>query len=435
MKLNYIFRMSFDNALQHKGRIFLSVVLYTIAMVLIGIIVLLGSMQSRIKSNLDKALKNGLDNWGYLSLSLYNEDYEDSSYCIGDIMSELNCVDSWSTDWGLAGWDISGEWSLKYNDKEYISNNLNILKDIQQMNGYDKDYISGRNTLEKIYLTNNTWDMLDIKLYSGKKPDECDYDKDCDWLYLGYEYRDAVEPGTIITKGEETYVVAGILKKNSIMPVDEYILEEELSSETMDSTYLLNYSVLDVSFDDASEGMGSSCFFSIAEGYTFAEAEDIIIDAFSKIDGNINVVKVEKWLNSFYDKANERIYREFLIMIIIVSCLILACFQINSILSRRRDYGIFFASGLSHGDMIKMVVIENTIKLVIAVMIMLFVISLIINKELNYGFTTVYMLKQAVLGKLIVITVVVGSMLIFIESFIPAIIVKQLSPAELIGGK
>ncbi len=435
MKLKYLFRMSFDNALQQKGRIFFSVALYTIAMVLIGLIVLLGAIQSQVKNNLDKAVKNGLDNFGYLSYSLYNDETEDFAMYIGETMPKLDCIAGWETQWELCGWDVTGKkWTIQYNDEEYISDNLAVLTDVQGTNCYN-NYVYEDGSLEMMGIGDYAWNMFNIRLYSGKEPEQCDYDEDWDLLYLGYEYRDIMKPGTIITDGKDTYVVAGILKKNTLMPVDDYVLTEDFSSETVDSVYMFDYGVLEVGKEDETAGRSSSCFFSVAEGYTFEEAESMISDAFSNIGGTVNVVSVSKWLNTFYDKENENLYREFLIMMVIVACLILACFQINSILSRRRDYGVFFASGLSHTDMIKMVVIENVIKIVIAVIIMFLCISVVINKEIEYDLTSLYMLKQSVFGKLGMITILVCSILILIESSIPAVIVKRLSPAELIGGK
>ncbi len=432
MKLRYLFRMSVDNAMQRNGRMFISVIMYILAMVLIGVIVLLGSIHSNIKGELNDAIRCGIENMGYFSYTLNDENYESFDfYKLSKAMADMDCIDGWTGNWYSGMIDIEGHWSVSNCSQNYELNSLDTIKEIQGANIYNtyEDY-SG---IESVFISSNAWNMFNIELYMGDEPAACSYNGKYTLMYVGYEYSNIVEPGMIISNGDVSYVIAGILDKDSRMPIDSQELIA-LSKYSLYSTYLLDYEVLIID-ENADEFLNTVSFFTVSKDYTTYEAEQIITSVLEKAGVSITIGWLDDALKNINDKNTGRTYYEILIMMIIISCLVLSCFQINSILSRRKDYGVLFASGMSHRDMIKMVVIENIIKFIVSVIVMFFIISLIINKELRYGLTTIYVIKHILYERLVVVTGMVGILLVFVVSMMPAIIIKRSSLAELIGGK
>ena len=110
-------------------------------------------------------------------------------------------------------------------------------------------------------------------------------------------------------------------------------------------------------------------------------------------------------------------------------------FEINTILAQRREFGILLAYGLSHRDIIKMVLIDNIKKMIIAILIMTCVIAGKLAANIMVENMTFYMLKNTIYSRLILTIGMIGILLVLLVCIVPSILLKKISPAELLGGK
>lgn len=89
--------------------------------------------------------------------------------------------------------------------------------------------------------------MMKIDLLQGRCPSEIDYALygDAIPIYLGYRYKDKVQPGTRLIHGEEVYVVEGILKKNSVLaPNSDDLMNMYPEDQNAIPYQILDYSIL-----------------------------------------------------------------------------------------------------------------------------------------------------------------------------------------------
>ncbi|MBP3326420.1 MAG: ABC transporter permease [Coprococcus sp.] len=433
MKLKYLWKISLDNDWRQGLRSFLNTVLYIIGMTVIGVMVFLISTEADIKKSMDEALRSGIEHFGYAYCEIPTSEYDkNSDFNIAETVNELDCVAYATNEWLLSGLEIAGKWSLEYKGSKTISENLDILQNIQDKNVYNPFYAALGARLEVIYLSANAYQMFHINLYKGNSPENLDYSSDAVPIYLGYKYKNAVEPGTIISNGKDTYVVAGILEKKSTMPVECTALIS-MDEEASFSSYVLDYSIL--LMPDDLEGTGVDCFFSLADGYTFDDVRNSLEQIMSDTNSIVYVESVAEHMEAISNKMDINSMYDIFVFVIVIICLVLSCFQINTILSQRKDYGVLFACGLSHRDIVKMAFIDNIKKVVIAILIMFCVVAGKLTAEIKLETMTAYMLKETLYGRLIIIVLAVGTGLTLVVSLIPAIILKKASPIELIGGK
>lgn len=433
MKLKYLWKISLDNDWRQGLRSFLNMMLYIIGMAVIGVMVFLISTEADIEKSMDEALRSGIEHFGYAYCEMPTSEYDkNSNFNIAETINELDCVEYAANEWFISGLEIADEWSLEYKGSKTISENLNILQNIQDKNVYNPFYATLGASLEVIYLSANAYQMFNITLYKGNSPEELDYSGDTIPIYLGYKYKNAVEPGTIISNGKNTYVVAGILEKKSTMPIECKALMS-MDEEELFSSYVLDYSILLMPND--LEGTGVDCFFSLADGYTFDDVRNSLEQNMSDTNSIVYVESVAEHMEAVTNKMDINSMYDIFIFVIVIICLVLSCFQINTILSQRKDYGVLFACGLSHRDIVKMALIDNIKKVAVATLIMFCVVAGKLTAEIKLETMTAYMLKETLYGRLIIIVLAVGVGLTLVVSLIPAIILKKASPIELIGGK
>ena len=125
---------------------------------------------------------------------------------------------------------------------------------------------------------------------------------------------------------------------------------------------------------------------------------------------------------------------EIILVIGITACIVVTCYQTITVMSRRTEYGILYANGATTGDLLSFIVLENSMKLILA-LIFIIPILLILSKEiLAYTDAEYYMLKLMIRQKIIWEMGAVGVLMMLISSLLPMVTLKRYTPVELIGG-
>ena len=82
-----------------------------------------------------------------------------------------------------------------------------------------------------------------------------------------------------------------------------------------------------------------------------------------------------------------------------------------------------------------MVLIDNIKKLIIAILIMTCVIAGKLAANIMVENMTFYMLKNTIYSRLVLTIGMIGILLVLLVCIVPSILLKKISPAELLGGK
>lgn len=438
MKLKDLWKLSLDNEWKMGLRSFFNIVLYIIGITVIGIMVYLISMDADAKKSMDKSLRKGIESFGYAYCELLSNDYtENYNLHLPEIMDDFACVDSCSNGWWQSGLSLAGDWSIEYKGTKTTSPNLELLQNVQKKNAYNPFYAVSGASLEVTYLNPGAWEMFQIDLYKGTSPADIDYENygDATPIYLGYKYKNVVEPGTRISNGTDTYIVEGILAKKSKMPVaiNDIIDMSSEDEQISIASWLLDYSILLV--PEVVDEMGIDCFFTLADGYTFDDVRNALDEIYAGSTTLVYVESIEGYMDNISNNAEKKEMLELFLFVTVIICLILSCFQTNTVLSQKKEYGVLLACGLSHRDIIKMVFIDNIKKLAIAVLIMICVVAGKLTAEIKLDTMTVYMLRHSFYSRLAIVIAVVGIVLMLIVCMVPAVILRKASTVELLGGK
>ena len=408
MKLKYQIKFALDIMLIYGKQLIGSIILGGFVFLLIAVLILMNEMNSNLRSELEIALRNDCKNTGYIIRN---------NIAVENLTSQvlsLDCIDA------------AGVWQL-YSASDDC---LETLKTIQGNHVQEEANVS-EDYLELIGLDLSAWNMFDFKLCSGQTPDYAINNQEYKLLYLGYEYEKYVDVGTIFMSENDPnkYIVAGILGKgNKIAESDMHLLNKF----SITSAYPLDYAVVMLYQTPISD----YTFFTVADGYSFAEAENNLIQLAKQNSTSVTIYSIDALLSAV-ERSLEPVNRYMIQIIIVVGmtvCIVFTCFQTMDVLMRQSEYGIMYANGATTRDLIGILLLENSIKMFLSFIITLPLLLLISKTcfQANYG--DYYIIKAIILKSVSWKLGITGILIIMISSIIPISIIKKSAPVTLIGG-
>lgn len=437
MKLRYLWKITLDNEWKQGIRSFFNVILYIVGITIIGLLVYFVSLETDTKKSVERSIRKEIKTLGSISIEGNPSDIQyNSNFNLLKVVKSFSGIDACSSGWGNGSLAISGDWRIEYDASEYRDEDLKLLQDIQKKNVYDPGYAIQGKSLETTWLDAGAWDMMKIDLLQGRCPSEIDYALygDAIPIYLGYRYKDKVQPGTRLIHGEEVYVVEGILKKNSVLaPNSDDLMNMYPEDQNAIPYQILDYSILIILNSEMDNTY--NCFFTLKDGYSFDDVQSYLDALNLNPDVEFYINSVEKYLDNMSRESERKEMTGLFVYVTVIVCLILSCFEINTILAQRREFGILLAYGLSHRDIIKMVLIDNIKKMIIAILIMTCVIAGKLAANIMVENMTFYMLKNTIYSRLILTIGMIGILLVLLVCIVPSNLLKKISPAELLGGK
>lgn len=410
MKLKYQIKFALDNMLLQGKQLVISLLTACVVLLLIASIFLMNEMHSKLRSELEITLKQGCKNTGYITRN------DDGDEDITQKISDLDCIDA------------VGYWQLMSSDEKHLKALCSIQKgNVQQDANCSDTY------LEEIVMAASAWNLFNLSLSAGETPDKVINNQEYTLLYLGSEYKDYYDVGTILTdktnKNAEKYIVAGILEQGNTIAT-EYL--NMIDKFTISSAYPLDYAVISVYPDFSST---STCF-SVKEGYRFSEAEAAILQWAKEKNISLTVSNVDASLTTVEQslKPINRYMEQIIVVVVLSICIVLTCFQSMNILMRQSEYGILYANGVTTRDVVFMILFENSLKLFVS-FIFMFPLALYLSKtsfQASYGDSYVIrtILLTSVCPKLLLL--VIG--IIVVSSIIPIHFIIKQETVTLIGG-
>lgn len=414
MKNRYRLKFAFDNMLLHAKQMLACVILYIITLLLFAVIIVMNKMTGGFREDVQAALKNDVSRLGYVSMD-GNYDYENQSAFIEYVRQ-------------LDGIETIGAWNIGINQE----NNFSFLAAIQKSNKQNLDgEIPSDDYLEIIYMGMDAWNLFGFDLCEGIPPDENGNFDTTIFLYLGYQYRDALNIGDILTSdnGNYTYKVAGFFDQGETIAVNDLYL---LDKFYLYSACSLDYAVIAVAEEDFVSGF----YFSVSDGYSYDEVEKNIMILAENAHTYAALYKIDAVLTAA-EKSLKPVNAYLIQLFIVVgftACIVLTCYQTMNIIMRKSEYGIMYASGISTKDLLYMIVFENVIKMVISIIIMLPILTWMALKFFMVSYSAGYIIRRVIAQNVIVMSMIVGIIITGLSSIIPILTIKRYSPVELIGG-
>ncbi|MDE7367523.1 MAG: ABC transporter permease [Lachnospiraceae bacterium] len=407
-------KLATDSMVLHLRELLGSILLFMFALLVVALMLLMNELNTNLRRNLEQTFQGGCSRVGYIILQNATFDSalpESVEEAIPKLLLSQDCVRA------------AGAW------QSYVCTEdcLHFLKEVQQ------DHVVSKMAMvwdgvEVFHVMDSAWEMMNLELYEGNLPNQYNLEE-YNPIYLGYEYRNLVSVGDILgTTVNGTYIVAGILQKGSLMPTNL----EDLQEFTISSAYSLDYGVLQVE----PTVVNAYYYFSLKDGYEFIDAQRMIQQAAEERGWIVSIGSLDARLSLIdeYLKPVNRYVWQMLLVVGLTACLVAACYQTMSIITRKSEYGILYANGASARDLIAMILIENLVKMLISLILLMPLFVLLAQKVFTLFYGDRYMIQWMIWSQVSWKVLLVGLGMMLLSSILPVYTLTRYSPVELIGG-
>ena len=414
MKKSLIFKFTIDSIARKKLRFFGEVFILFVCFFMLTVGVFMKEQSKYYRKSLENVLRYGIENTGILNIKyesgdvvrFFNEAY-DSPY--------ISSIGVFS----IGGTDILPE--LSAIQQEY-------LQGLQGQNLMD-------NYIEMYYISPTLLNLCNLKLTDGEIVTDTE-DKGEYWsgLYLGSAFKD-IPVGTVYTYqgGDETavYEVLGILEEGTAW-ISRSAMGTGYEGTTRGSD-VLDYYVILVS----NTAYDYSGMFSVNESSSFDEAREYLYETAEKynIELNIGSLATEVEQSERASSNMQRLFFRIFFLMSITAVICIISFQIVSVISRTKEYGILYATGAGISDITGITVIEILLKLIIAIIASMGVSIRFIPYFFSEGDGSDEIIKQLLFENVYPTVFAVGFILTVTAVLVPLIYINRLSPVKLLTGE
>ncbi len=408
MKVKYLSKLAFDSIILHGKKFLGSIFLYMLTVLIISFLIIISKMNMNHKADLEKSLAGGCKNTGYIVKYSISDDNLTTK------IMELNSIKTAGT-WQSMG--VSG-----------TNHTLSLLREIQGKHIENIKYYED-GMLEVMWMPKTSWGLFNLSLSEGYEP-EYYKDDDMEILYLGSAYSGKVKTGTIIETTYDKFIIGGILDDKSYMAQSHLNI---LNKYSISANYSLEFGIIEVSPVIPKLDV---VFFSVEDGYTYDEAAREIEEYAKANDISVTVSSIDALIKSIeYSLSPIKKYTvEILILVGITLCIVMTCNQTSEIVTRRSEYGIYIANGFTYADISKIIVIENILKSVIAIIFSIPLIILFINKFFGRGYNDKIVLYSILAKDVFIKIIIIACVIVIFSSIVPLFTFNKYKPVELIGG-
>lgn len=424
MKLRNICRFAVDGIIARKKTFLFTIIILVTAMVMMNLTILQVDSIYYTKLIIQDAFNENLSDLYYIKTS---EDLEnDYINFIQEVIREDNI-------------DAYGFYRYDYNTFEELKSNAEYLELVDEKN-VSEDNMAEEGSAEVLCMDASLIPICNIYDTEGDRIKSDDMDGYIP-IYIGYNYKDIIPVGTILTgkkmvnvDNKFTYVeiqykVKGVLRENS-----KWL--ENINIEVMSNSISLDNLFVTFQEFDLTGSMGRFLYTVKDDSY----ADNMLDTVFDAAGNNGLVVKawsVENEINYNVkdDMESIKVYIVLAVFITLISVLATSSISSVSVLLRKKDYGIMYANGLRKADVRKIVLVENIIKILISFIMtqcyILYELFMTYGGRNQLGLETqLYLQFRMTIYQMLGIAVVI----LAVASIVPLCIVNRLKVTELIGG-
>lgn len=321
--------------------------------------------------------------------------------------------------------------SVEISGKFYDCNEIFVeLQDDEAFLEYNQEIIKG--TEQEIYPTFLDMYYVDRDLTSFLGVGELSKAKHGDIIpvLVGYDYKDYLKEGEIYTNMDGIrYEICGVLPEGFCFPPTSLFFSD-FPCELMDNKLIALY-------DDLVDPMhiyilnGSNSIYCVTDGEkeTVEQIKELARASFI----NIEIETIDELITKFKEDNKQTLQTTALFTGITVLAAFLAMISLSviQIILKKQEYGILFANGISKGDGLKLIALENGIWQIIAFILGTIVaVKKIDAMAFSYADQKIDIFKEVVVWK----TFLIVFLLFIVSISIPIVVLGRMKTTELLGG-
>ena len=402
------------------GMLALNVLVSSLALLLLCVAVIFPLILRHCEKTIRKALGNDISMYGVVRNdgdAIFNEAINDYSFDIYNA-PEID---------GVGTWDY-----LAFPHMTTVDGEADYWNEILKIQSSHIRPIDDQNTnwVQCVYMLSQAFPINDLKLYRGSA--EQVGNNDGYLIYLGYNFRDIPLETKFVNEYGDSYVVAGILQKNSSIISSQLLWNLggfRLScSSSMDNLVLI--------LPPCSQNYQSEAyFFKCSEGYTYE-------DAAKKIKSISEQYGIQTETGTLQDRVDDvlsdgswilKAVARMSVLLFFSAFVILLTAQLLAIMFRKDEFGVWLISGVDRKKIAKILLGENLIKMLMSSLITLAIVILsekVIIESRIVAYELRYILWIGIPVLLLACTVLMA----FLCSVIPIAYIKKKSIPDIIRG-
>lgn len=305
---------------------------------------------------------------------------------------------------------------------------------LPELYGIQKGHLkSDEGYLEYETISRSAANLCEICLKEGTLPEELLWEgqggKNTEYLYLGAGFTE-IPVGTVYESQYTTYMVAGILDKSQRW-IDDSLINGFYMNE-LDYTFDCDYRVLavaDLAF------FSSDIWICASDGYTMEQAAEQAFQIAKKHGVDIRYTSLQTYCeNTMGDAMTLKAILSKLVVIVCFSCVVmLICLQLLQILSLKKDFGVMYAIGFSRSEIWRAMVLKNILLAIVAFLITVPILIRVMKWWFGAGKwdTVLFIMTRYALP--IAVAVILG--VVLLSSLVVLVMLKKITPVQMIGGQ
>ena len=418
MNIRNLLKFSFDNMSKNVKKIAIVVLLQVITFVLIGQVLIEYNKQKYVLDKCESILSAPTKKCE--AIDFKNANLQDEQ--IIEFVKEIYEIEGFlAVGYGCSG--VQGTVNTIFDGR---------LSNIQSSNP-DKLYIDVGNGLRTRNIQVSLLPYYDFD-YLDKVDISIGQPMDTAYLVLGNAYKDITvgsEYIKVLESGAEVrYVVVGILEKGEEFVETKLVDPQEIEIINCDYEIFIMYPM------DEYQYSIPYISYAIDENHTVEEIHKKIIGIAEKhgiVRADISFFNAEKSLEISNEPMNYvvEMILDVAIIIMVATVLVSICIQIVTIIDSMNMYGIMYANGARRKDVALIVILENVVKTILAIMTAYtfarWYYSSVFDESVSFT-TELKLLNDVVLFQIIGI-----ALLIMVAStIVPVIVINRNTPSKLI---
>ena len=409
----------------NKGMFFFNAVLSVVALLFIGFSIMVPQVMSHGRRTIEKSLAGDIEKYGVMSNSVdiyENENEQEYFRCLADA-EEIESVGMWQYT-GMGGLKTENS------SRDYWADILEIHnRSLKTFDREETDYV------QAVAISPQAMGINELNLLTGEL--EPEHAENQVLVYLGYNFRE-IPVGTVFSSEDNeddiTYVVAGILEENTTMLDWQALL---MGSNSMQFSYGISLdNMILLRIRECDRGyLYLYNFFSSAEGYTYEDAAERVKEISEELGITVetdrlsnrveSVMGVTDWLVSEIERIAGLLF--FSALIILLSS------QLLTILRRKEELGVWISCGIHKRQIIGVLLLENTIKMLLAATIVIGIFTLF-WKCMRFEQSVYHELRYVIYYNLDIFILLVASGMAVLISLVPIRYIYKISLHALVKG-
>ncbi len=414
-------KIAFDMCL-NEGRLVLGIIVTMTAFILFGLVFQMLGHANSYAARVQSGFSVPLERVGYCYLRASEQEYERAA------AAEILRLD-----------EITAMGDIAYG----VCNTcdcLSFLREVQlghEREIFHEEYLEGG--IEMCVMNMNAWDIMNLKLSSGKPPSEYEFNRNTELLYLPREYRGIAELGEHYYEINEKdgsvsydYVVAGFLAEDSRLPAQ--FVNNSTDELINRGYYSTEYSIIEVVPGDSTYYDG---YFSIKEGTDFDGVKAAMTENAGKHGVDIEIYRLASVVGYAEERSRtaSKYMLEMGLLLGAAAMVLLISIQTGRIIAKAGEYGIWLTNGAGIRDIIFIIIYQNIIYILPALLLSIAAVYFILPWLWSSGSEADILIREMMWKNNAPLMLALGAVITAVVSLIPVLLIRRSSTAVLVKGE